>query len=302
MADPMRLTLTHRRRDRLAGAAFTLPAVALFAVFFAAPLAYMVWIALNDWPLLGEPEFIGVENFVKILGDDEFWRAAGFTLNFALLLVPMLFLVGLVLALVLQSNGRATTVVRTAVFLPVSLGFAAASYLWLSLLNPQVGVANKFMQDVGLVTSSVNWFDSGIKALLVIVLITVWKFAGFSMVAFINGLNSIPREIEEAAEVDGAGRVRTFFLIKLPLLRQTIAFVLTFLLVTAFLTFDQFYILTAGGPQNSTITLVYRIYNTSFIKNDLGEGAAMSLLFLVFLGILTGVQLFLLRTKKDGAK
>jgi multiple sugar transport system permease protein len=291
-----------RRRGRYAGVAFTLPATVLFAVFFVSPLAYMVWIALNDWPLLGDHEFVGLENFGKILQDADFWRAAGFTINFALLLVPVLFVVGLVLALILQSNGRVTAVVRTAVFLPVSLGFAAASYLWLSLLSPQVGVGNKFMQDLGLIASPVNWFDTGIKALLVVVVITVWKFAGFSMVAFINGLHAIPRELEEAAQMDGAGRMRTFFLIKLPLLRQTIAFVLTFLLVTAFLTFDQFYILTAGGPQNSTITLVYRIYNTSFIKNDLGEGSAMSLLFLAVLAVLTAIQLFLLRNRREDAR
>jgi multiple sugar transport system permease protein len=188
------------------------------------------------------------------------------------------------------------------VFLPVSLGYAAASYLWLSLLNPRVGTGNQLLQDLGLVAEPVNWFDTTAKALLVVVLITVWKFAGFSMVAFINGLHSIPAELEEAAALDGAGRIRTFFAIKLPLLRQTIAFVLTFLLVTAFLTFDQFYILTTGGPQNSTITLVYRIYNTSFIKNDLGMGSAMSLLFLVLLGAITAVQLVLLRSRGEAKR
>jgi multiple sugar transport system permease protein len=284
------------------GLAYVAPALILFVLFFVFPLGYMVWISLNDWPLLGEHEFIGLENFASILGNDDFWRATGFTLNFALLVVPLLFVVGLVLALLLQSRGRGTAIVRTAVFLPVSLGYAAASYLWLSLLNPRVGTGNQLLQDLGLVAEPVNWFDTTAKALLVVVLITVWKFAGFSMVAFINGLHSIPAELEEAAALDGAGRIRTFFAIKLPLLRQTIAFVLTFLLVTAFLTFDQFYILTTGGPQNSTITLVYRIYNTSFIKNDLGMGSAMSLLFLVLLGAITAVQLVLLRSRGEAKR
>lgn len=290
---------TRRLRGRLAGVLYVAPALVLFILFFAVPLAYMAWISLNDWPLLGDHEFVGFENFISILGNEDFWQAVGFTFNFALLVVPLLFVLGLILALLLQASGRGTAIVRTAVFLPVSLGYAAASYLWLSLLNPNVGTANRLLQDLGFIAGPVNWFDTTAKALGVVVLITVWKFVGFSMVAFINGLHSIPRELEEAAAIDGAGRIRTFFAIKLPLLRQTIAFVLTFLLVTAFLTFDQFFILTTGGPQNSTITLVYRIYNTSFIKNDLGEGSAMSLLFLLLLGAVTAVQLFLLRGRKE---
>jgi multiple sugar transport system permease protein len=293
--------LSRKARSRLTGFGFVLPALILFLLFFVAPLVLTVWISLNDWPLLGEHSFVGLQNFATVLGDQQFWRATGFTLEFALFVVPLLFVVGLILALLLSGTNLATGIIRTVIFLPVSLGFAAASYLWLSLLDPNVGAANQLLADVGIIPHRIDWFDSGFKALLVIVAITVWKFAGFSMVGFINGLHSIPQELVEAASMDGAGSFRVFFSIKLPLLRQTIAFVLTFLVVTAFLSFDQFYILTAGGPQNSTITLVYWIYNTSFIQQNLGTGSAMSLLFLVLLASVTGVQLFLLRPKKEVA-
>lgn len=264
-----------------------------------APGVLTVWMSLHDWPLLGTPTFIGLRNFTDLLSDKQFLSATGFTLEFALLLIPVLFVVGLVLALLLESSGKTSTVVRTAIFLPVSLGFASASYLWLSLLNPRVGAVDKVFQDLGIIAHPVNWFDAPVKALMVVMLVTVWKFSGFSMVAFINGLHAVPADIEEAARMDGAGTWRIFFSIKLPMLKQTIAFVLTFLAVTAFLTFDQFYVLTAGGPRNSTITLVYWIYNTSFIQNDLGAGSAMSIVFLAILGGLTSVQLFLLRGKVD---
>jgi multiple sugar transport system permease protein len=303
--EPMTTTASksHRRaraRSRWAGFTFVLPALVLFVIFFVSPLVLTVWISLNNWPLLGAHSWVGFANFGEVLGDPQFWRATGFTLEFALLVVPILFVVGLVLALLLSASNVATAVIRTVIFLPVSLGFAAASYLWLSLLDPNVGTANQLLADVGIIPHRIDWFDTGLKALLVVVAITVWKFAGFSMVGFINGLNSIPKELEEAASIDGAGPIRVFFSIKLPLLRQTTAFVLTFLIVTAFLTFDQFYILTAGGPQNSTITVVYWIYNTSFIRENLGTGSAMSLIFLVMLAAVTGLQLFLLRQRKEG--
>lgn len=297
VASPGRVVRGRRRRRRT-GIWFVMPALVLFAVFFAVPLGLTAWISLHDWPLLGEHRFVGLENFTALFGDRRFLEATGFTLNFALLVVPLLFVVGLLLALLLQRSGRSTGIVRTAVFLPVSLGYASASYLWLAQLNPRAGTLNRAMADLGITSGPVNWFDTTTKALVVVALVTVWKFSGFSMVAFINGLNSIPKELDEAAQLDGAGPVRTFFQIKLPMLRQTVAFVLTFLLVTAFLTFDQFYILTAGGPQNSTITLVYWIYNTSFIRNDLGMGSAMSLVFLVLLAAVNAVQLYLLRNRE----
>lgn len=287
-----------RRRRRRAGVVFVLPATVLFAAFFVVPLVLTVVISLNDWPLLGEHEFVGLHNFVRLASDARFLAAVRFTLLFAVLVVPLLFLVGLALALLLRRPGRGIGVLRTAVFLPVALGYASASYLWLSLLNSRVGVLNWLTVDLGLADSPTNWFDTTAKAVGVAALVTLWKFAGFPMVVFINGLNGIPAELDEAAQLDGASRLRAFWSVKLPLLRPTIAFVLTFLLVTAFLTFDQFYILTAGGPRNSTITIVHWIYTTSFVRGDLGYGAAMSLVFLALVGVVNVLQRRMLRTRE----
>lgn len=286
------------RGKALTGFIFALPAVVLFLVFFVAPFVMMLWVSLHHWPLLGKVRFVGLANFGRVFHDPQFWQATIFTVKYAILVVPSLFVAGLALALLLQKPTRSNGIVRTAAFLPVSLGYAAASYLWLSLLNPRVGIVDRALMDLGLVGSAINWFDTATKGLLVVLFISLWKFAGFPMVAFIGGLNAIPTDVVEAAAIDGAGPVRTFFMIKAPLLKRTAAFVLTFSIVTAFLTFDQFYILTAGGPQNGTITLVYWIYNVSFIKADLGWGSAMSVVFLCLLGAVTAVQLYLLRDRE----
>lgn len=286
-------------RRRLIGILLISPAIALLGVFFVVPMALTLWMSLHDWPLLGSPEFIGLRNYERLPGNREFTSAFVFTLEFALLVTPLLFIGGLLLALLLGPRSRTTTLARTAVFLPVSLGFAAASYLWLSLLNQRVGLANKLLVDIGALQAPIDWFINPVVALLVVVFVTFWKLTGFSMIAFINGLDAIPAELDEAARMDGASPLRAFMSIKLPLLRSTIAFVITFLTIGAFLTFDQFYIMTAGGPRNQTITAVYRIYNASFIRGDLGLGAAMSVAFMLALLAISAVQLIVLRRRAD---
>jgi multiple sugar transport system permease protein len=286
-----------RTRRRIVGILLILPALLFFGVFFVAPMALTVWMSLHSWPVLGTPEFVGLRNYQRMPDNRDFITALGFTIQFALIITPLLFGVGLLLALLLQSTRRIIVLARTAVFLPVSLGFAAASYLWLALLNQRVGLANKALVDVGVLPKPIDWFIDPFIAMLVVVVVTLWKLSGFSMIAFINGLNSIPVELEEAAKIDGAGALRTFLSIKLPLLRPTVAFVITFLAIGALLTFDQFYVLTAGGPQNRTITAVYRIYNTSFLRGDLGLGAAMSIVFLMVVLAITAAQLYLLNRR-----
>jgi multiple sugar transport system permease protein len=288
--------LPYRLKRQLFGLVLVLPAVVLLGVFFFAPVLLTAVMSLQNWPILGPTRFVGLQNYATLADPNiGFLDSAIFTVQFAALVTPLVFGVGLLLALLLESGHRYIALVRTTVFLPVALGFAATSYLWLALLNQRSGLIGRLLKDLGVVSEPVNWFvDPGV-ALVIAVAVTAWKSVGFSMVAMMNGLHSIPGEYEEAAKIDGAGPLQVFLWVKLPLLRESIAFVTTFVLIGAFLTFDQFYILTGGGPANSTMTLIYRIYNTSFIRGQLGFGAAMSLVFLLIVGSFTGAQLYLLR-------
>lgn len=255
--------------------------------------------SLQKWPILGSATFLGANNYINLIGDQEFIDSVTFTLRFVAVVTPILFFAGLLLALLLEGHRPEVPLVRTAVFLPVALGLAVAGYLWLSLLNERVGLADKALVDLGVTNQPVQWFVDPGLAFAVVVGVTVWKTSGFAMIAFLNGLHAIPAEIIEAAKMDGAGAVRVVASIKLPLLGPTVAFVITFLAIGGFLTFDQFYVLTGGGPLNSTVTMVYRIYNTSFIRGNLGYGAAMSVVFLMIVASFTGFQLHLLRRKPD---
>jgi multiple sugar transport system permease protein len=283
-----------QRRRRTGLLLVSLP-VLFVTVFFLAPLALMIFMSLNKWPLLGEHSWLGLGNYTKILDDNAFKTALWFTLKYTLVLTPVLFVVGFGLAFLVKNPRPGVGIFRTVYFIPVVLGLASASYLAVFLFNPQVGTIGKVLTDLHITSSPPEWLSTPNLALVAVALTITWKTVGFTMLLLMTGLQSIPEELNEAATVDGAGHVNTLWHITLPLLRKTIALALIFSVAGSMLAFDQFYIMTGGGPQNQTITVVYRIYNTSFISFDLGYGAAMSVVLMVILMIISGIQLFLLR-------
>jgi multiple sugar transport system permease protein len=288
-----------RRRGDVRGLLLVAPALVLLAAIFVVPLGFSVWMSLSDWPLLGDHSFTGLTNYSRLLHDPQIRQALLFTLEFAVIMTPIVFFGGLGLATLVQHNRRGVGIIRTGIFAPVAIGFASASYLWYALTDPSTGVFDRVLVDLHLTANPVNWLLRPSLALLLVLIVTVWKIAGFAMIALMNGLQSIPADIEDAARVDGTGRFRMLWRIKLPMMKDSIAFTLTFTAIGAFLTFDQFYILTGGGPNNHTITAVYRIYNLAFTQADLGYAAAVSMVFLVLLLIVTSAEVFLLRRDSD---
>jgi multiple sugar transport system permease protein len=286
---------TLARRRQLTGILLVAPAVTFVAVFFLAPLGLMVWMSFHQWPLLGQHSWIGLGNYRHLLDDSTFLHSLWFTVKYTALVTPILFVIGLALALLVKERRRGVGFFRTTYFMPYVVGFAAAAYLWVFLLNAQSGPIGKVLTDLGIVGSPPQFLSQPRTALFAVTAMVTWKVVGFSMLLLMTGLQSIPDELNEAARVDGAGRRATMWHITLPLLRRTIALTLIFSVVGSFLAFDQFYIMTAGGPQNQTLTVVYWIYNTSFIAFDLGYGAALSLALMLLLLVISGIQLYLLR-------
>ena len=283
------------RRRALAGMLFVLPCVLFVAVFFLTPLVMTAWMSLNNWPLLGAHHFIGLGNYQELLSDRAFWSALGFTFKYALLVTPLIFLVAFGLALIVERRVRGVGLLRTAYFLPVVVGLGTASVLWVWMLNGQVGVFNAIAQGLHLTTEAISYLDSPRSALLTTTMLIVWKTAGLSMLLLLIGLQAIPVDYYEAATIDGASYWQRLTRITLPLMRRTFALALVLSVTGSLLAFDQFYILTHGGPQCSTVTAVYWIYNTSFGSFRLGYGAALSLVLLVILVLVSVAQLYLLR-------
>jgi multiple sugar transport system permease protein len=296
---PPRRRTTLSRRRQLTGVLLAAPAVILLGVFFLWPLARTVTMSFFDWPMLGVPQFNGFDNYIKAFTDNEFLRAVGFTLVYTALTTPLLLIVGFVLAMLVTRRTRAARVFQTIYFLPVVIGLASGSFLWLFMFQSDIGPTTQLLGALGVLDSSQNLFADYWSALTIIVAMVTWKVAGLQMLLLLSGLQSIPVEVNEAGRMDGASRWQLFRYITLPLLRPTLALVLVFSVAGSLLAFDQFYILTTGGPANSTITAVYQIYRTSFIQFDLGYGAALSLLLMLVLGLVSAAQMLLLRNSDN---
>jgi multiple sugar transport system permease protein len=298
---PARRRFAGSRRSRrgLTGVLLVAPAAILIAGLFVVPLVLDGWMSLNNWPLLGSHSFTGLTNYRDLFGDSGVRHALLFTVIFTVVIVPLVFLVGLAMASFLQHSRPGVAVFRAAVIAPVTIGFATASYLWLSLIDPNTGIFDRILLDIHVVSKPVNWLSTSALALAVVVVLTVWKLAGFAMIVLINGLQGVPTEVEEAARIDGARWLRILWSIKLPLMRRSIVLALVFVALAGFLSFDQFYILTGGAPNNSTITAVFRIYDTAFVQGNLGYASALSIVLLVIVLIITGLELALLPKKGD---
>jgi multiple sugar transport system permease protein len=253
------------------------------------------WISLHDWPLLGEIEFIGAGNYARATDDSTFLSSLGFTTQYVIVSGLLTFVLGFILALLVRGELPGTTVLRMAYFVPVSIGWAVAGFLWVWLLNSDVGVATELLRSGGIVSSDFEWFTRADTAFVAVVTLTVWKSAGFAMIVFLIGMQGVSRELYEAARVDGASWWQEIRHVMLPLIRPTLVLVSLFLVTAFYLGFDQFFILTRGGPGNETASVVYWIYNNAFVLFDLGYGAALSLMFLVVLVVLNAIQVRLLR-------
>ena len=294
-----------RRRGRTlkaqrarAGRAFAAPAAVIVALFFLVPLGLSAWISLRHWQLLGgEHTFNAPQNF-KAVDDPLFTQAVVFTLKYTAITTVVLSLIAFALALLAQESRRLRGLFRTTYFLPAAIGLAASSLIFYALYNETHGPLNGMLRATHL-SGSIDWIGTPNNALLSTVLMITWRFAGFYMLIILTGLQAIPRDVYEAARVDGAGWWRTLRSITLPLLRPTLALMLILSVTGSILAFDQFYILTNGGPDNSTVTVVLAIYRQAFFLFDLGKAAALSMIVLVLLLALNLIQFRILRPSAD---
>ncbi len=285
--------LAHRRR--LTGFLFVFPAVLFMFTFFIFPLLMTVWMSFHNWPLLGTPKFTGIENYITLVQDGQFWSSLWFTTQYTILVTIPIFVLAFVLALLVNLPLRGVGIFRTGYFIPVVIGLGTSSLLWVWLLNDRVGIFNKILVDVGLIDNPIVWFAQKNSAMVAIIISVVWKTVGFTMILLLSGMQAIPDEIYQAAMVDGASYWGRLTHITMPLLRRTFALALVLSVIGSYLAFDQFYIMTRGGPQNQTITTVYWIFNNSFTYFKMGYGAALSLVLLVILTFLSVAQLRILR-------
>jgi multiple sugar transport system permease protein len=272
---------------------FMAPALLFVGVFVLIPLGQLVAVSLTDRSLLGGGKFIGFANYWRIWNDSSFWRALEFTAKYTLVLTPILMGLGFALALLTVENTPLKRLTRTIVFLPVVIGLSSSSLLWFWLLDEQVGPLNKLLVDLHVIREPIVWFAAADLAFWAVVISITWKVVGFGMVLFIAGIQSINPDILEAALMDGASYWARVRLIILPLSRRVLLLTTLVSAIGSMLAFDQFYIMTSGGPRGQTFTAVYWIYQNSFISFKLGYGGALSIVLMFIILVFSTMQIAL---------
>ena len=274
-----------KRREWLAAAVFLAPNMIGLTVFIVIPVIAGFFISFTEWDMLSAPEFIGVDNYVELLTDDRlFWITLRNTLVYSLFVIPGSIVISLLLALALNTRIRGVGIYRTIYFLPYVSSTIAISLVWKWIMHPDFGILNGFLSLFG--APKLGWLQDRNMALLSVAIVAIWHSAGYNMTIFLAGLKGIPRTYYEAAQIDGATYWQRFWRITFPLLTPTLFFVLVISLIGSFQVFNLVYIMTEGGPGNSTQVYVYYLWENAFSYFRMGYASAMAyILFLIMLAI-----------------
>lgn len=285
-----------RRKETLTGLLFVAPALVGFLVFYLLPTLRAIQISLTDWNLMRAPKFIGLANYAKLLGDENFWHSAWVTLAYVLYNIPVQTVLGLLLAVLSDRLARAVSL-RAVIIAPYLISNVVAALVWLMMLDPILGLVNGFLEIVSI--GRQGFLASPDQAMVSVAAISTWRHTGLTALLFYAGLQAIPRHLYEAARLEGAGEWTMFRRITLPLLRPVLAFVLVTSLIGSFQVFDVIAVATAGGPSNSTRVILWYIYENAFKFNKMGYASAISVVLFVTLILVTLLQMRLLKADQS---
>jgi multiple sugar transport system permease protein len=278
---------------------FTVPALVLLSIFLIYPIGYVVYLGFQRWNLLGTPHFIGLENYHTILfQDSSFLQSVGVTFLFVVLAVPTQIGLGLFLAILIESKFRGRTFFRTVFFIPLVISFVAAGIVfeWMFSTGANLGTFPQLLANIGITFP--DWqHTNGFVAMVMVVIMNTWKSAGFSMILYLAGLQSINPDFYEAAQIDGIRNAwQRFRFISWPLLVPTTALLIITNTIGSFQAFEPFYVMTNGGPTGATTSIIYYIYNNFASRTGIATAAAT--LFLIGVLIITAVQLLVSRRQE----
>lgn len=282
-----------RRRQTIYGWLLLSPAAVLLTAFAFYPSLATLWTSLFSRETRRRPsEFVGTENYADLFADPTFWTVVQNNLIYAAATIPISMAIALAMALWANSKIPARGFVRTAYFTPTVLPMIAAANLWLFFYTPGLGVLDQIGSLFGL--PSVNWLGQPETALWAVIIVTIWKEAGFFMIFYLAALQTIPEDLKEAADIEGASRWTYTRRIVLPLLMPTTLFILVNALINSVKLIDHLFILTKGGPNDASKLILYYIWEMAFAFFDAPQAAAMTILVLAVLGIVAGIKFTIL--------
>lgn len=270
-----RRKLSKKMKTSLMAYAFMAPALILLVLFVFYPIVYSIPLAFTDYSAIGDTSFVGLDNFKRAFADPEFWTAMK---NSALFVacVPVLQILSILLAVVVNTKLRGVTFFRVLFYIPVVTSMIAISIMWSFIFNPD-GIINSFLMSHGIISQPVYFLADTRYALLSLMFVTIWQGLGYYMMLYLAGLQSVPEEMQEAAMIDGAGKVTVFFRVTLPLLKPYVWFCTLFSVLSALGVFDIVFAMTKGGPDKATMVMNLYTYNKAFGTFEFGYSAAAGL-------------------------
>ncbi len=263
---------------------FILPAMLGMIFFIIIPILSSFFISLTDWNLLSKPIFVGADNYVELIKEPTFKKVLFNTIIYALVTTIFGVIIPLILAVILNAKIKAKSLFKTIYFIPFITPMIVIAIVWAWIFDPNYGIMNYILH------THLKWLYDTRLAMLAVILVSVWKNIGYNMVILLTGLQTLPESVDEAAKIDGASEFQKFFKITLPLLSPTILFVCLITTISSFQVFDLIYLMTDGGPLNSTNVLVYWMYKCAFEFFKIGKASAIAYILFGIIALLTLLQ------------
>lgn len=271
------------------------PAMIICAVFMIYPIIYMVYLSFFKWNMIGDMKFIGWDNYITLAADSDFIQVLLNTCQFTFWTVAGFIILGLLLALYLKKNTKVNKLLQSVIFTPYVVPLVSIAFIWMWIMDSDLGLLNYALQFLGI--DAVRWLEDPKVAMYSLIIVNIWKGTGYYALIFLSALQSIPTYLYEAAQLDKAGRITTFFKITLPMLSPTLFFLMLTGTIASFKVFETINIMTQGGPVNSTNTLVYYIYEYGFSYYKIGYASAVGVVLMIIVGILTLVYFGVLQKR-----
>ncbi|NHN29869.1 carbohydrate ABC transporter permease [Paenibacillus agricola] len=291
-------TTSWKWQFRLAPYFYISPYFLLFILFSLYPIVYSFYISLTDWNGSKVKSFIGLQNYTTLMQDNSFWLSLWNSAVIYMMYVPLMLFLALIFASVLNANWMVGKgFFRMALFVPNFVSVVAVSFVFVLIFNTQDGLMNTLLTNLGWIDKGIPWLESPGWARFTVAMMVLYRWLGYNMLLLITGLQSIPKDLYEAAYVDGASKIQSFFLITIPLVKRILLFCTILSTIGTFSLFTEPFILTHGGPLNSTLTPVLMLYNESFQNFNFGYASSIAVCFFILMMLVSLVQLRLFDDK-----
>ncbi|WP_406686118.1 carbohydrate ABC transporter permease [Rossellomorea vietnamensis] len=280
---------------------FLIPGVIILGAFIFYPMLNAIWLSFTNYNIVTDAKFIGLENYKGLFADALFWKVLGQTLLYLVIVVPALVILPIFLAILVNQQVKGIGFFRSAYYVPVVTSMVVVGIAW-KWVYADKGILNYILESLGLINEPVNWLTSTSTSIFAVMVVTIWKGLGYYMVIYLAGLQSISDDLYEAADIDGASKWKQIWHITIPLLMPSIMIVTIMSSISAMKVFEEIYVMTGGGPLNSSKTLVFYIYEEAFDKLQMGYASAAGVVLFIITLIFSVINIKFMSKKESAIK